>query len=89
LAAVECRGDTKFKAFYMRIKARRGHGVAIVALARKMLGVMYHLLVRGEVFFEEGLKPKRRQKVIKARDLLVPFEEALGLLVKAGYVNGK
>jgi hypothetical protein len=50
---------------------------------------MYHLLVRGEVFFEEGLKPKRRQHIIKAKDLLVPFEAALGLLVKAGYVNGK
>jgi transposase len=89
LAAVKCRGDSKFKAFYLRIKARRGHGIAIVALARKMLGVMYHLLATGELFFEEGLKPKRRQKVIKPRDLSVPFEEALGLLVKAGYVNGK
>jgi hypothetical protein len=89
LAAVKCRGDTKFKAFYLRIKARRGHGVAIVALARKMLGVMYHLLVCGEVFFEEGLKSKRKWKVIKPRDLSVPFEEALGLLVKAGYVNVK
>jgi transposase len=89
LAAVKCRGDTKFKAFYLRVKARRGHGVAIVALARKMLGVMYHLLVSGESFFEEGLKSKRKWKVIKPRDLLVPFEEALGLLAKAGYVNVK
>jgi len=89
LAAVKCRGDSKFKGFYLRVKVRRGHGVAIVALARKMLGVLYYLLVRGEVFFEEGLKSKRRWKVIRARDLSVPFEEALGLLVKAGYVNGK
>jgi len=89
LAAVKCRGDSKFKAFYLRVRARRGHGVAIVALAGKMLGVMYHLLVMGEVFFEEGLKPKRKWKVVKPRDLLVPFEEALGLLAKAGYVNGK
>jgi len=41
------------------------------------------------VFFEEGLKPKRKWKVIKPRDLSVPFEKALGLLAKAGYVNGK
>jgi len=73
----------------LRIKARRGHGIAIVALARKMLGVMYHLLVFGRLFSEEGLKSKRKWKVIKPRDLSVPFEEALGLLVKAGYVNGK
>jgi hypothetical protein len=79
----------KFQELRLRVKARRGHGIAIVALARKMLGVLYHLLVSGEVFFEEGLKSKRRWRVIKARDLSVPFEEALGLLVKAGYVNGK
>jgi len=89
LAAVKVRGDSKFKQFYLRVKARRGHGIAIVALARKMLGVMYHLLVFGEVFFEEGLKSKRRCNVIKSRDLSVPFEDALSLLVKAGYVNGK
>ena len=71
------------------MKARRGHGIAIVALARKMLGVMYYLLVRGELFSEVGLKSKRVRRVIRARDLSVSFEEALGLLVKAGYVNGK
>jgi len=71
------------------VKARRGHGIAIVALARKMLGVMYYLLVRGELFSEVGLKSKRVRRVIRARDLSVSFEEALGLLVKAGYVNGK
>jgi transposase len=89
LAAIKVRGDSRFKLFYLQVRARRGHGIAIVALARKMLGVMYHLLATGEVFFEEGLKSKRRQKVIRARDLLVPFEEALGLLAKAGYVNTK
>jgi hypothetical protein len=35
------------------------------------------------------LKPKRKWKAIKPRDLSVPFEEALGLLAKAGYVNVK
>jgi len=90
LAAIKCRSDSRFKQFYLRVKARRGHGVAIVALAKKMLGVMYHLLVRAEMFFEEGLKPRRqRWRTIKARDLSVPFEEALGLLAKAGYMNTK
>jgi len=89
LAAVGVRSDFKFKRFYLRVRARRGNGVAVVALDGKMLGVMYYLLVCGGVFFEDGLKFKRRQRVIKARDLSVPFEEALDLLVKAGYVNGK
>ncbi|MDR1993597.1 MAG: hypothetical protein LBQ98_08950 [Nitrososphaerota archaeon] len=73
----------------MQVKARRGHGVAIVALARKMLGVLYHLLVSGEVFLEEGLVPRRRQRVIWPRDLSVLFDEALGLLAEAGYVKDK
>ena len=89
LAAIRVRGDSRFKQFYLRVKACRGHGVAIVALARKMLGVMYYLLVRGELFSEVGLKSKRVRRVIRARDLSVSFEEALGLLIKAGYVNGK
>ena len=43
---------------------------------------MYHLLVFGMLFSEEGLKSKRRLKVIKDRDLLVPFEEAMVYLLK-------
>jgi hypothetical protein len=89
LAAVKCRGDSKFRRFYLRVKARRGHGIASVALDRKMLGVMYHLLVRGEVFSEAGLKSRRVWRVIMAKDLSVPFDDALGLLVKAGCMNGK
>ncbi|MCL2172695.1 MAG: IS110 family transposase [Candidatus Bathyarchaeota archaeon] len=88
LAAIKVRGDSKFKAFYLQVRARRGHGVAIVALARKMLGVMYHLLVKKVAFFEEGLAPKRKWKAILERDLSVGFEEAMSLLVNAGYVNG-
>ena len=42
-----------------------------MVLARKMLVVMHHLLATGEVYFEEGLKPKRRRKAIKSKDLTV------------------
>ena len=39
LSAVKCRGDSRFKQFYLRVKVRRGHGIAIVVLASKMLGL--------------------------------------------------
>jgi hypothetical protein len=33
--------------------------------------------------------PRRRQRMIRPRDLSVLFDEALGLLAKAGYVKDK
>jgi len=76
--------SSRFRMFYLRVRSWRGHNVAVVALARKLLVVVHHLLVTGEEYVEEGLKVKR-SKVIKPRDLSVPFEEAWRLLVKSGY----
>jgi|GEM_PF-1440501 len=36
------------RAFHERVRARRGHGVAIVATARKMVSLFWHQLSRGE-----------------------------------------
>ena len=35
-------------AFYARIRARRGHGIAVVASARKLCCLFWFLLTRGE-----------------------------------------
>ena len=35
-------------AFYQRIRARRGHGIAVVAVARKLAVLFWCLLARGE-----------------------------------------
>jgi len=77
--------DSKFRAFFLRVRAKKGKKTAYVAVARKLLVVVHHLLVTGEEYVEEGLKVKRL-RAIKAKDLVVPFEEALRLLVKSGYV---
>lgn len=34
------------RAFYLRVRARRGHPIAIVAVARKMASLFWHLLIR-------------------------------------------
>jgi len=73
LAAIKVR-DSRFRMFYLRVRSSRGHNVAIVALARKMLVVIHHLLVTGEEF------------EIRPKDLSVPFEEAFSLLVRSGFV---
>ena len=38
------------KKFYERVKARRGAGKAIIALARKFLGIIYRTLKNNWVF---------------------------------------
>jgi transposase len=49
-ANVAIRHDEYLRTFYLRIKRRRGHNIAIVATARKMLVCIYYMLKRGEVY---------------------------------------
>ena len=44
------RNDEHLRNFYLRIKRRKGHNVAIVATARKMLVCIYHMLKKKEVY---------------------------------------
>jgi transposase len=52
-ANVAIRKDKYLKRFYERIKTRKGHKIAIVATARKMLVCIYHMLKKKEKY-----KPK-------------------------------
>jgi len=77
---------SKLKKFFLRIKARRGAKIGIVALARKVLCILYHLLVRRELYQDDLLnKPRRiknpRQHPIDAMD----FDEMIRIITKAGY----
>lgn len=42
------RSPGPLRAFFERVRAKRGHAVAIVAVARKMSVLFWHLLTRGE-----------------------------------------
>ena len=42
------RSPGPMQAFYERVRSRRGHAIAIVASARKMVTLFWHLLNRGE-----------------------------------------
>src|SRR5262249_33481206 len=52
-AAVK-KSDTFLAAFYRRLAARRGKKKAIVALAHKILVIVYTLLSTGQVYQERG-----------------------------------
>jgi transposase len=68
LAAVKDKKETYFAVKYQRIKKRRGHKKAIIAIARMMLTCIYHMLKTGEFFdpsdYEEFQNPMPRRVVL-------------------------
>jgi transposase len=57
------RNDPRFSHFYLRVAKRRGHQKAIVAVARKMLVTMYHVLNHHNEY--RGLRPELYENKIK------------------------
>jgi len=76
--------DSKFRAFFLRVRAKKGSKTAYVAVARKMLTIIWHLLVNGEMYVEEGFS-KAALKVRAAYFGHVPLEEMAEVLRSAGY----
>lgn len=73
-AAVKDKKNAYFKFKYDRIKKRRGHKRAIIAVARMMLTCIYHMFLKKEVFnptetdysdIPEDLYKKHREQYIK------------------------
>jgi transposase len=77
---------SKLKKFFLRVKARRGAKIGIVALARKVLCILYHLLVSRELYQDDLLNKPRciknpRPHPIAAMDL----DEMIRTIIRAGY----
>jgi transposase len=81
--------QNKLRFFYQRIKTKKGHKKAIVALARKLACLMHHLLAHKEKYSEEELNEKKVKlpKSIPIRDL--DLNEMIGILYEAGYSISK
>ena len=81
LAAIK-NPDGYFGIKYRRIKKRRGHKKAIVAIARMMLICIYHMILTGESFnpsdYDELMNPKPR----KPKELTI--ESAVDFLKSSG-----
>jgi transposase len=75
----------KLRYFYQRIKARKGHKKAIVALARKLSCIIHHLLTNQEKYSEEELKEKKIKlpRFVPVQEL--DLDEMIGILCEAGY----
>jgi transposase len=88
-AASRKRGS-KLRNFFIRVRARKGSKVAIVALARKIICILYHLLINREMYEEEGMQnPKSFQLDRTSSPIEMTVKEMIEIIVKAGYMVKK
>ena len=79
----------RLKHFFSRIQSRKGYKKAIVALARKLLSIIHHLLSNHEKYVE----PSGKEKKIKLPDIcpdpVMDLDEMIHILTQAGYLVHK
>ena len=78
---------TKLRRLFLRVRARKGHNVAIVALARKILCILHHLLVNQEKYQEEEFKKSRPTKInwLGLIENTLSVQTMIEIIAKAGY----
>ncbi|MEM3564395.1 MAG: hypothetical protein QXR19_14265 [Candidatus Jordarchaeaceae archaeon] len=76
---------SQLRAFYLRVEARRGEKAAVVALARKMLGIVHHILVNREPYVEEDFKKRFRLRT-PTHPRGLSLEDMAEVLRNAGYL---
>jgi transposase len=80
------RAKTRLKRFYLRILAKKGKNAATVALARKMICTLYHLLINQEMYKDDGLEKPKQVKVKYSDTSNCPsLEEMIRIIGEAGY----
>ena len=88
--AISRTKNSRLKSFFLRLKAKKGTNVAIVALARKVLCILHHLLVNREMYEESGnLKPKTLKFDRVSSPIQITEQDMIDTLVKAGYIIKK
>ena len=74
--------SNEFTARYKRIKARRGHKKAIIAICRMILTAIWHILTDLKPYTADGFLESR--PVVKEKVLTT--SQALNLLKQRGYI---
>lgn len=77
--------NTRLQAFFRRVKSKKGYKTAVIALARKMLCIIYHLLVNREKYVEADYTKKPRSFKRPATQIL-SNEEMIQILKEADYI---
>jgi len=81
-ALIKSKKNPEFAARYRRIKARRGHKKAIIAICRMILTAIWHILTDSKEYTPEGFlesRPVNKSKVLTT-------SQALNLLKLRGYI---
>jgi len=77
--------NSQLRRFYLRVEARKGKKVAIVALARKILTIIYHILANREPYVEEDFKKSPRLEAPRYVNGL-SLEDMAEILRNSGYL---
>lgn len=83
LAAIKSKKEPYFAIKYRRIRKRRGHKKAIIAIARMMMVCIYHMISQKKPFcptdYEELMDPQNHiERVILNKDNVFAYLETLG-----------
>jgi len=85
-AIIRTKRNSKLKKFFLRIKARRGAKIGVVALARKVLCILYHLLISQETYQDDLLgKPRSNKHSSVHSTIPMSLDEMIRTIIKAGY----
>jgi transposase len=85
-AIIRTKRDSKLKKFFLRIKARRGAKIGVVALARKVLCILYHLLISQETYQDDlpGKPRSNKHSSVHSR-ISMSLDEMIRTIINAGY----
>jgi hypothetical protein len=88
--AISRTKNSVLKRFFLRIQAKKGAKKAAVALARKVLCILHHLLMNREMYQENG---KTKSKPVKFDRTSSPIQmteqDMIDVLSNAGYIIKK
>ena len=88
--AISRSKNSKLKRFFLHILAKKGKKKAIVALARKVLCILHHLLVNREKFQDTEMSKTKKVKLYWASSpVQMTEEDMINVLVCAGYTVQK
>jgi transposase len=83
-------GSSKLKKFFLRIQVKKGTKKAIVALARKLVCILHHLLVNREKYLDGDCSKARKVKKfdpdINSSPVQMVEQDMINVLVNAGYI---
>lgn len=88
--AISKSRDSKLKRFFLHILAKKGKKKAIVALARKVLCILHHLMVNREKYQDSEMSKTKKVKLNWASSpVQMTEQDMINVLVDAGYAVQK